>query len=368
MNSVGNRNSPGQTLPWPCRPPLDGRYILEFPVAYAASGTAWSALDTFTDGPRRVVVKFVQHVVNGDPNDLVLLRARQASIRWGTARALPLIEALGGFDAAPFLVFAWPNGDPLNQFLRSAGPGTTLPYPAVLAFAKSIAALHDARLLHLDLAPTSIVYDSSARELRLIDWGHALPVEQTFTTLLARIASSAYAGIGMQSGNVPTMRDDVYSAACLIYELLSGRHPYGRHTSTEAAACQLKFTPIAQLSAPANVLFARALDPSQHQPAVTMAELVEALANGARETAANAKRRLTTAPIAAPALRRIGGTQAPMAAEPAQTPRAGVTSPHPARASVTPITPLKPLITRRSTPTSINAGRRTPQLRTPRAY
>lgn len=319
-----NRNRPALTLPWAYRPPLDGRYILEFPLAYAASGTAWSALDTFTGGPRRVVVKFVNHLANGDPNELVLLRARQASIRWGAVRALPLIEELGGFEAAPFLVFGLPSGVPLGQHLRFSAAGMRLPFSAVLALAKAIAALHAVGLLHLDLAPAGVMYDSTTRELHLIDWGHALPANQTTSTILARIPSAAYAGIGMRSGGVPTMRDDVYSAACLIYELLTGRHPYGRHTATEAAACHLMLPRIGALNAHCNALFARALDPSQSQPAVTMAELVEALASGERHAAANATLPLIPPYVATPSegVQRIGWAQraiTPMATRPMAT-------------------------------------------------
>jgi serine/threonine protein kinase len=286
---LGDRNNLLPSASRPNRALLDGRYVLKFPLAYAASGTAWGALDTFNEGPRRVVVKFVKHLVNGDPNELVLLRARQASIPWKSVRALPLIEELGGFEASPFLVFGWDGGEALNPHLQSAPNGLRLSFPAVSELAKAVAALHGAGLLHLDLAPASVVYDTKTRALRLIDWGHALPVHYAASTYLARVASAAYAGIGMRPSGTPSMRDDVYSAACMIYELLSGHHPYGRRTATEAAFRHVVPAPIDRLSTRCNALLARALDPSQSQPAVMMAELVEGLARAECHAVARAK-------------------------------------------------------------------------------
>ena len=48
--------------------------------------------------------------------------------------------------------------------------------------------------------------------------------------------TAAYASEERVAGEAPTARDDVYSLACVAYELLTGRHPYGGRSAPLARA------------------------------------------------------------------------------------------------------------------------------------
>ncbi len=50
----------------------------------------------------------------------------------------------------------------------------------------------------------------------------------------------AYASCNRLEGRAPTFSDDVYSLSCVIYELLSGRHPYDRKSALAARALNLE--------------------------------------------------------------------------------------------------------------------------------
>ena len=49
----------------------------------------------------------------------------------------------------------------------------------------------------------------------------------------------AYASPEMLEGQAPDPRDDVFALACIIYELLTGRHPFGRAPALTARADEL---------------------------------------------------------------------------------------------------------------------------------
>lgn len=281
---------------------LDDRYALDFPLTYAASGTAWLATDTFSAGAKRVVVKYLSRLDQADADELVLLRTRFTPAQLQAARALPRIEDLGGFEAEPYIVFARTDGQTLDQYLRSGADGSAIPMVALLQFAKAVQAMHAAGVLHLDIAPAHLTYDPAGDAVRLLDWGHALPIDSPAPTLAPGAEAGIYAGPGMFGEVEPQPRDDVYATACVIYELLTGQHPYDECTAAEAAAMQLVPAPIATLNADQNAVVARALNVTGEQPAIEMAQLIAVFEGRERGVAAAAPRALEQTPGAASAL------------------------------------------------------------------
>jgi serine/threonine protein kinase len=73
-----------------------------------------------------------------------------------------------------------------------------------------------------------------------------------------------------------TDRDDVYGLACLAYELLSGRHPYGGSLPQEAQRCGLKPERI-EVSRRAWRALRRGLSPSSEKRPATVGELLSEL-------------------------------------------------------------------------------------------
>ena len=63
------------------------------------------------------------------------------------------------------------------------------------------------------------------------------------------LVSKQHASCEVLSGEQPTKTDDVYSAGVLIYELVSGRHPYDGHSATEALATGIVPSPIDSIDA-----------------------------------------------------------------------------------------------------------------------
>jgi len=81
-------------------------------------------------------------------------------------------------------------------------------------------------VVHANLKPHS-VWITQSGEVRLGDFGWS-------GAGAPAAANSAYRSCELLAGRSPDPSDDIYSFACLAYELLSGEHPFQRRPSTEA--------------------------------------------------------------------------------------------------------------------------------------
>ena len=91
-------------------------------------------------------------------------------------------------------------------------------------------------------------------------------------------ATPAYASCERLVGDLPDVRDDIFSFACLTYELLSGKHPFGRSSAVEARSEGLKPRRIRGLSHRQWRALKRALAFSREDRPGSMQELLEGLA------------------------------------------------------------------------------------------
>jgi Sulfatase-modifying factor enzyme 1/Protein kinase domain len=69
----------------------------------------------------------------------------------------------------------------------------------------------------------------------------------------------AYASCEMLQGMEPDERDDVYALGCVIYEMLSGKHPFGHRSPLQAREGGMVAAPLAALTRAQNAALARAL-------------------------------------------------------------------------------------------------------------
>ena len=92
-------------------------------------------------------------------------------------------------------------------------------------------------VLHLDLKPGNVMV-APRGHVRILDFGLA----QTYmaepwisdSTPVPPAATPAYASCERLAGDLPDVRDDIFSFACLAYELLSGKHPFDRRSALVA--------------------------------------------------------------------------------------------------------------------------------------
>ncbi|MFQ6393232.1 protein kinase domain-containing protein [Nocardia sp. KC 131] len=202
-----------------------GKYRLDRLLGRGGMGEVWLARDT--DGGRTVALKVLSENLAAD-GEYRLRFEREA--RLGSTLRNPHIVRIHGFGEQGgrlYLAMDYIDGIDLAEML---GRVRTLTPVAAVDFVTQVAsgldAAHRAGLIHRDVKPSNILIDSGGHAY-LIDFGIAKGMGQTAVTATGMaIGSWPYMAPERFNGTVDA-RTDIYSLACVLYECLTGRRPYG---------------------------------------------------------------------------------------------------------------------------------------------
>ena len=156
--------------------------------------------------------------------------------------------------SVPYIVMELVAGKTLGSVLRSTAK---MPPRRVLrltqALLDALAFSHDAGVIHQDIKPGNVMLTLSG-EVKLMDFGIARPAPQVSAAEMpaAQVTKVAEEVRGTekylspeQAKGAPTdARSDIYSAGCLMYELLAGRPPFIGGTSRRIIDQHLFDTPV----------------------------------------------------------------------------------------------------------------------------
>jgi serine/threonine protein kinase len=133
----------------------------------------------------------------------------------------------------PFFSMELIDGESLPGVMQRLHP---VPLPADYAWSvvrevgEGLVHAHQRCVVHGDIKPQNVMVTNSG-EVRLLDFGASSSSPGTLTP--------AYASCELLEGREPDPRDDLFSFACLTYELLAGEHPFQMRRSTEARSLKL---------------------------------------------------------------------------------------------------------------------------------
>ena len=135
-------------------------------------------------------------------------------------------------DGEPFVVMEYVDGESLAALLQRVG---RLPQERTVALAhdivRGLAAVHERGILHRDLKPENVMVDGRGHA-RLMDFGVASSSGETRREAVL-MGTPAYVAPEQFYGGPPSSRTDVYALGVLLYELLTGRLPFGGTTLDE---------------------------------------------------------------------------------------------------------------------------------------
>ena len=134
----------------------------------------------------------------------------------------------GSGIAQPYIVMEYVAGRTLRDILREGRK--ILPERALEISSGVLSALdysHRAGIIHRDIKPGNVMLTPSG-DVKVMDFGiaRAMSDSNTMTQTAAVVGTAQYLSPEQARGETVDSRSDVYSAGCLLYELLTGRPPF----------------------------------------------------------------------------------------------------------------------------------------------
>jgi serine/threonine protein kinase len=226
---------------------LRDRYELLSVLARGASSTVYKALDrhraNLAESARYVAIKVLN--TNYD-NRAQALAELESEFHQAQSLSHPNIGSVFDLDkdnGTYFVVMELLEGDLLANVLRQLdGRPMARKYASgvINSIGSALAYAHRREIAHGDLKPRNIMITSDG-EIRVLEFGFARGRSLQSGEIDGAhdgvsIGTPAYASSERVHGFEPDPSDDVYSFACIAYELLSGRHPYGGRSALLARA------------------------------------------------------------------------------------------------------------------------------------
>src|SRR5206468_761014 len=135
----------------------------------------------------------------------------------------------------PFYVTVFSSGTPLDRALGTHGPfdlGRSLRLTVQLLGA--LEAAHALKIVHRDLKPANLLLEEP-EHLRVLDFGLVKLLGSDVPDLTGKrpVGTPLYMPPEQCVGDAITVASDIYSVACIFFELLTGTPPFNGGTALE---------------------------------------------------------------------------------------------------------------------------------------
>ncbi len=268
---------------------LADRYVIERELGSGGMAIVYLAEDRKYQ--RKVAVKVLRPELAAAVGAERFLREIQIAARLTHPHILPLLDS-GDVAGLLYYVMPYVEGESLRERLNRE---TQLPVEDTVQITREVgdalSYAHSRGVVHRDIKPENILLSPGGAILA--DFGVARALDSADTGELTAtgiaIGTPAYMSPEQASGQRADARSDIYSLACVVYEMLGGEPPHTGPTPKAILARQLttEVRPLApirpKLSSRIDDVLRRALDPTpadRYSSAIQFAEDLAARKSG----------------------------------------------------------------------------------------
>ena len=234
---------------------LNNRFELLECIGTGAMSSVYKAIDRrkveARDRHPHVAVKVLNVEFRTHPKSLVALQREAKKCQ---SLAHPNIVQVYDFDRddkTVYMTMEYLSGITLGRLMRDPyftgiARGEALRIINDAGHALSFA--HNAGIVHADFKPANVFITNDGR-IKVIDFGIARAFQRDeefamdatcFDPRILQTLTPTYSSPQMLENKNPDPRDDIFALACTAYEMLTGRHPFGRVPSNAAYETGLK--------------------------------------------------------------------------------------------------------------------------------
>jgi serine/threonine protein kinase len=225
------------------------RYLLENKIGSGGMSDIYRATDLFLQqagvSNSTVAIKVLQQQFVDQPDALQLLLQEAHKTQQLSHPNIVRVFDVDSDQQHYFIVMECLDGESLDQVIKRYKP-KGLPLKSAMnllcQIADALDFAHKTGIVHADLKPANIMVNRSG-EVKVLDFGVAQKLQLNHDIYAAEQQSQtaplsgytpAYASPQLLAGNTPCVADDIFSFACLSYELLTSKHPFERLPADKA--------------------------------------------------------------------------------------------------------------------------------------
>jgi hypothetical protein len=253
---VGSLDDAGEGHHGPLEPGsvIKKRFVLETLLGKGGMGIVFGAIDRRKEEARDPNPRVALKVLNADfQRHPQAFMALQREARKAQTLAHPNVVTVFDFDRdgeAVYMTMELLTGRSLDSMTREGrgkGVKREIALPIIRGIAEGLAYAHRKGIVHSDLKPGNVFVAEDGTP-KILDFGIARAVPSMNTEASRDVFDAgslgayteAYATDEMIDGVDPHPADDMYALGIIAYELLTGFHPYQRHSAPGARKLGLK--------------------------------------------------------------------------------------------------------------------------------
>ena len=229
-----------------------GPYKILSLIGSGGMGEVYRASDTRIG--REVAVKILPHF-SQDPDRMWRFEQEARAAGMLNHPNVVAIYDTGTNNGSPYLVSELLQGEVLQQKLKGNPLPVRKAIDYALQIAKGLSAAHEKGIIHRDLKPGNIFITKEGR-VKILDFGLAKlthpeaslspsdPLENTdLTDTGVVLGTIVYMSPEQVTGRKVDWRSDIFAFGSLLYEMLSGKRPFGAENQIEIMHAILKADP-----------------------------------------------------------------------------------------------------------------------------
>jgi WD40 repeat protein len=244
-----------------------GPYEILSLLGSGGMGQVYRARDTRLS--RDVAIKVLHEGVADDPDRLRRFEQEARAVAALNHPNILTVHDVGTQDGAPYVVTELLEGESLREVLLQCVVTQRQVLQWAVQTTQGLSAAHRKGIVHRDLKPENLFLTKDGR-IKILDFGLAKQLDAAHAGTQEDTAAGEVTRPGVVMGTVAYMspeqaqalpvdaRSDIFSFGVVLYELLSGRHPFRRETVGATLSAILQQTPPPLSSADPSI--PRALD------------------------------------------------------------------------------------------------------------